>query len=124
MPRRKGMTGPGAGVMGGPGAKPSRPPTAMAGRAPAAPTAGALGPVPGGQPRMGGGGGGGIGGAAGFKKGGHAEKHEEEKRKYARGGEVEKDKGSEREAFAKGGFVGGDAKGRTGRDTGHAGKSS
>lgn len=123
MPRRKGMTGPGAGVMGGPGAKPSRPPTAMAGRAPAAPTAGALGPVPGGQPRMGGGGGG-IGGASGFKKGGHAEKHEEGKReKFARGGGVE-NKGSEREAFAKGGFVGGDAKGRIGRDTGHAGKSS
>jgi hypothetical protein len=67
-----------------------------------------------------------MGGAAGFKKGGHAEKHEgekSEKKKYERGGDVEKG-GPKREAFAKGGFVGGDAKGRTGRDTGHAGKSS
>lgn len=99
MPRRRGMTGPGAGVMGGPGARPRVAPTAMAGRGAGAPppgaAAGMLGPMPGGQPRPGGG----MGGAPGFARGGHISKEKEE--------DIMEKKRKRHEALALGGPVGG-----------------
>lgn len=147
MPRKKGMMGPGSAKMGGAGIKPSTAPTPMAGRPPMS--------APGGMPSLGGGGprppmggpspGGqavarspaaGMGGAAGFNRGGHVEsektheemhKKRERHEKLAHGGEVGASSAPKpREAFAKGGVVGGgggDTKGRVGRDRGGAGKA-
>lgn len=121
------MAGPGAKRMGGGGAKPPAPKTAMAGKPvggpsigggglgappaphpapppkpPMAPPVGAAPPMPGG----GGAGGGGMGGSGGFEAGGPIPPSAPEAR------------------FERGGSVGGDTKGRVGRDTGTAGKSS
>lgn len=120
--RNRAMAGPGGKKMGGGGMKPPAPRTAMAGKPvggpsigggglgappaprPAAPpkppmappSAGMAPPMPGGS----GGGPGGIGGSGGFEDGGAVPKYQ------------------------RGGSVGGDAKSRTGRDTGSASKSS
>lgn len=134
MTGRSPMAAPGGlpGLLGGAGAGPSRPPRPPMG-------GGGMGggpPMPGGAP-VAKSPAGGMGGAAGFRQGGEVKEEKKEHEEYAFGGAVkpsgEKEEKSEQKMglakgggvhkFARGGSVGGDAKGRVARDTGKAGKS-